>query len=36
MAVITNNITRVYVKKGGKYEHIDETQWYKKVGGGIY
>ena len=33
MAVITNNITRVYVKKGGKYEHIDETQWYKKVGG---
>ena len=33
MAVITNNITRVYVKKGGRYELIDETQWYKKVGG---
>lgn len=33
MAVINNNITRVYVKKGGRYEQIDETQWYKKVGG---
>lgn len=32
MAVISN-ITRVYVKKGGRYEQIDETQWYKKVGG---
>lgn len=33
MAVINSNITRVYVKKGGRYEQIDETQWYKKVGG---
>lgn len=33
MAVINSDITRVYVKKGGKYEQIDETQWYKKVGG---